>query len=147
MLLQKQEVPAPARASLAWACLPGWVAMETQRIPLLSAASTVCPPRRDAPQAPAQHGSLLPGAERQRGKAEAVLELSSPLDGTRAPAEEPGWPRGAEQSAVGCGLGVPGAAERCGGCQEGLAGAGLPAPQVCSLHAALAGGGCLGAGL
>lgn len=36
----------------------------------------MAPPRRDASQAAALHGSLLPGAERQRGKAQTVLELS-----------------------------------------------------------------------
>lgn len=43
---------------------------------MLSTASTVGPPQRDTSQPPAQHGSLIPDAELQRGKAQSVLELS-----------------------------------------------------------------------
>lgn len=122
---------------MAWACFPGWVAMETQRIPLLSAASTLGSPRPDAFQAPAQHGSLLRGAVRHRGKAQSCAGAEpSPLDGTQAPAEGPGWPWGAEPSAAGCGLGVPEAAGGAGRCWA-------PGPSRLPPHAAL---GSVGAG-
>ncbi|KAL2295379.1 hypothetical protein Nmel_017791 [Mimus melanotis] len=100
------------------------------------------------------HGEMLPGLQPSAvplsGGAGRLRMCCSCLRHWRAHEPRQRSPVGSGCRASRCRLraGTPGAAERCGACQEVLAGAGLPAPQVCSLHAALgAGGGWLGAGL